>query len=143
MSGTFLMKNKFLEKLLKEKGIDTDKTWKSIVANRGSVKHLKELSDWDKDVFATAIEIDQRWIIEFAADRQKHICQSQSVNIFVPADVNIKDLHLLHLSAWKKGLKTLYYCRSEAIKRAEIISTKIERVVRPDAEGEECLACHA
>ena len=143
MSGTFLMKNKFLEKLLKEKGIDTDKTWKSIVANRGSVKHLKELSDWDKDVFATAIEIDQRWIIEFAADRQKHICQSQSVNIFVPADVNIKDLHLLHLSAWKKGLKTLYYCRSEAIKRAEIISTRIERKVRPDAEEDECLSCQA
>ncbi len=116
---------------------------KSILAKRGSVRHLKELSDWEKDVFATAIEIDQRWIVELAADRQKHICQSQSVNIFVPADVNIKDLHLLHLSAWKKGLKTLYYCRSEAIKRAEIISTKIERVVRPDAEGEECLACHA
>ena len=143
MSGTFLMKNKYLQQLLKEKNIDNETTWKSILAKRGSVRHLKELSDWEKDVFATAIEIDQRWIVELAADRQKHICQSQSVNIFVPADVNIKDLHLLHLSAWKKGLKTLYYCRSEAIKRAEIISTKIERVVRPDAEGEECLACHA
>jgi ribonucleoside-diphosphate reductase alpha chain len=142
MSGTFLMKNKYLQKILKEKGIDNDITWKSILAKRGSVKHLDELSELEKDVFATAIEIDQRWIIDLAADRQKYICQSQSVNIFVPADVNIKDLHLLHLSAWKKGLKTLYYCRSEAIKRAEIISTKIERIVRPDAE-DECLACQA
>lgn len=141
MSGTFLMKNKYLEKLLKEKGIDNEDTWKSIVSKRGSVRHLKELSDWDKDVFATAIEIDQRWIVDLAADRQEFICQSQSLNIFVPADVNIKDLHMLHLSAWKKKLKTLYYCRSEAIKRAEIISTKIERKVRPDAE--ECLACEA
>jgi len=140
MSGTHFMRNKYLEKLLKEKGIDTDETWKSIIANRGSVRHLEQLNDWEKDVFATAIEIDQRWIIELAADRQKEICQSQSLNIFVPSDVNIKDLHLLHLSAWKKGIKTLYYCRSEAIKRAEIISTKIERIVRPDSDPD-CLAC--
>ena len=140
MSGTHFMRNKYLEKLLKEKGLDTDETWKSIIANRGSVRHLEQLNDWEKDVFATAIEIDQRWIIELAADRQKEICQSQSLNIFVPSDVNIKDLHLLHLSAWKKGIKTLYYCRSEAIKRAEIISTKIERIVRPDGESD-CLAC--
>ena len=140
MSGTHFMRNKYLEKLLKEKGLDTDETWKSIIANRGSVRHLEQLNDWEKDVFATAIEIDQRWIIELAADRQKEICQSQSLNIFVPSDVNIKDLHLLHLSAWKKGIKTLYYCRSEAIKRAEIISTKIERIVRPDSDPD-CLAC--
>ena len=140
MSGTHFMRNKYLEKLLKEKEINTDETWKSIIANRGSVRHLEQLNDWEKDVFATAIEIDQRWIIELAADRQKEICQSQSLNIFVPSDVNIKDLHLLHLSAWKKGIKTLYYCRSEAIKRAEIISTKIERIVRPDSDSD-CLAC--
>ncbi|QLF88019.1 ribonucleotide-diphosphate reductase subunit alpha [Pelagibacter phage Hroenn EXVC015P] len=140
MSGTHFMRNKYLEKLLKEKEINTDETWKSIIANRGSVRHLEQLNDWEKDVFATAIEIDQRWIIELAADRQKEICQSQSLNIFVPSDVNIKDLHLLHLSAWKKGIKTLYYCRSEAIKRAEIISTKIERIVRPDSDPD-CLAC--
>ncbi len=140
MSGTHFMRNKFLEKLLKEKEINTDETWKSIIANRGSVRHLEQLNDWEKDVFATAIEIDQRWIIELAADRQKQICQSQSLNIFVPSDVNIKDLHLLHLSAWQKGIKTLYYCRSEAIKRAEIISTKIERIVRPDSDSD-CLAC--
>ena len=113
MSGTHFMKNKYLQKLLKE-----------------------------KNIFATAIEIDQNWIIELAADRQKYICQSQSLNIFVPSDVNIRDLHLLHLKAWKKKLKTLYYCRSEAVKRAEIISTKIERKVRPDSE-EDCLACEA
>ena len=140
MSGTHFMRNKFLEKLLKEKEINTDETWKSIIANRGSVRHLEQLNDWEKDVFATAIEIDQRWIIELAADRQKYICQSQSLNIFVPSDVNIKDLHLLHLTAWQKGIKTLYYCRSEAIKRAEIISTKIERIVRPDGDSD-CLAC--
>jgi ribonucleoside-diphosphate reductase alpha chain len=140
MSGTHFMRNKYLEKLLKEKEINTDETWKSIIANRGSVRHLEQLNDWEKDVFATAIEIDQRWIIDLAADRQKEICQSQSLNIFVPSDVNIKDLHLLHLSAWRKGIKTLYYCRSEAIKRAEIISTKIERIVRPDSDSD-CLAC--
>ena len=140
MSGTHFMRNKFLEKLLKEKEINTDETWKSIIANRGSVRHLEQLNDWEKDVFATAIEIDQRWIIDLAADRQKYICQSQSLNIFVPSDVNIKDLHLLHLTAWQKGIKTLYYCRSEAIKRAEIISTKIERIVRPDSDSD-CLAC--
>ena len=142
MSGTHFMKNKYLQKLLKEKDIDNEETWKSIIANRGSVRHLEQLNDWEKDVFATAIEIDQNWIIELAADRQKYICQSQSLNIFVPSDVNIRDLHLLHLRAWKKKLKTLYYCRSEAVKRAEIISTKIERKVRPDSE-EDCLACEA
>ena len=102
MSGTHFMRNKFLEKLLKEKEINTDETWKSIIANRGSVRHLEQLNDWEKDVFATAIEIDQRWIIELAADRQKYICQSQSLNIFVPSDVNIKDLHLLHLHCMAK-----------------------------------------
>ena len=138
MSGTFMMKNKYLEELLESKGTNTENTWKKIIKDRGSVAQLSELSDWEKEVFATAIEIDQNWIIELASDRQKYICQSQSVNIFVPSDVNIKDLHLLHLNAWKKNLKTLYYCRSEAIKRAEIISKKIERVVRPDSD---CLAC--
>ena len=138
MSGTFMMKNKYLEELLESKGTNTENTWKKIIKDRGSVAQLSELSDWEKEVFATAIEIDQNWIIELASDRQKYICQSQSVNIFVPSDVYIKDLHLLHLNAWKKNLKTLYYCRSEAIKRAEIISKKIERVVRPDSD---CLAC--
>ena len=138
MSGSFLVKNKYLEKLLEKKGINNEKTWTSILANKGSVLHLNELSDNEKDIFKTAIEINQQWIIEHAADRQKHICQGQSVNVFVPADVNIKELHDIHMLAWKKKLKTLYYCRSEAIKRAELVSKKVERTIIPEAD---CLAC--
>jgi ribonucleoside-diphosphate reductase alpha chain len=138
MSGSFLVKNKYLEKLLEKKGINNEKTWTSILANRGSVLHLKELSDYEKDTFKTAIEINQQWVIEHAADRQQYICQGQSVNVFVPADVNIKELHDIHMLAWKKKLKTLYYCRSEAIKRAELVSKKIERTIIPEAD---CLAC--
>ena len=138
MSGSFLVKNKYLEKLLEKKGINNDDIWSSIVSQRGSVLHLKELSDYEKDVFKTGIEINQQWIIEHAADRQKYICQGQSVNLFVPADVNIKELHDTHMLAWKKKLKTLYYCRSEAIKRAELVSKKVERTIIPEAD---CLAC--
>ena len=138
MSGSFLVKNKYLEKLLEKKGINNEKTWTSILANRGSVLHLKELSDNEKDIFKTAIEINQQWIIEHAADRQQYICQGQSTNVFVPADVNIKELHDIHMLAWKRKLKTLYYCRSEAIKRAELISKKVERTIIPEAD---CLAC--
>lgn len=139
MSGSFLVKNKYLEKLLEKKGINDEDTWKSIVGNRGSVLHIKELTDYEKDIFKTAIEINQQWIVEHAADRQQFICQGQSVNIFVPADVNIKELHNIHMLAWKKKLKTLYYCRSEAIKRAELISMKIKREIIPEADS--CLAC--
>ena len=138
MSGSFLVKNKFLEKILEKKGINNEKIWTSILSNRGSVLHLKELSDNEKDVFKTAIEINQQWIIEHASDRQQYICQGQSVNVFVPADVNIKELHDIHMLAWKRKLKTLYYCRSEAIKRAELVSKKIERTIIPEAD---CLAC--
>ena len=139
MSGSFLVKNKYLEKLLEQKGINNDKTWTSILGNRGSVLHLKDLSDYEKDVFKTSIEINQQWVIEHAADRQEHICQGQSLNVFVPADVNIKELHDMHMLAWKKKLKTLYYCRSEAIKRAELVSLKVERTIIPEADS--CLAC--
>ena len=138
MSGSFLVKNKFLEKLLETKGINNEKTWTSILGNRGSVLHIKDLSSWEKDVFKTAIEINQSWVIEHAADRQEFICQGQSLNVFVPADVNIKELHDTHMLAWKKKLKTLYYCRSEAIKRAELVSKKVERTIIPEAD---CLAC--
>lgn len=138
MSGSFLVKNKFLEKLLEQKGINDEKTWTSILANRGSVLHLKDLSDYEKDIFKTSIEINQQWIIEHASDRQQYICQGQSVNVFVPADVNIKELHDIHMLAWKRKLKTLYYCRSEAIKRAELVSLKVERTIIPEAD---CLAC--
>ena len=138
MSGSFLVKNKHLEKILETKGINNDKTWTSILANRGSVLHLKDLSDYEKDVFKTSIEINQQWIIEHAADRQQFICQGQSLNVFVPADVHIKELHNIHMLAWKRKLKTLYYCRSEAIKRAELVSLKVERTIIPEAD---CLAC--
>ena len=138
MSGSFLVKNKHLEKILETKGINNEKTWTSILANRGSVLHLKDLSDYEKDVFKTSIEINQQWIIEHAADRQQFICQGQSLNVFVPADVNIKELHNIHMLAWKRKLKTLYYCRSEAIKRAELVSLKVERTIIPEAD---CLAC--
>ena len=138
MSGSFLVKNKHLEKLLETKGINNDKTWTSILANRGSVLHLKDLSDYEKDIYKTSIEINQQWVIEHAADRQQFICQGQSLNVFVPADVNIKELHDIHMLAWKRKLKTLYYCRSEAIKRAELVSLKVERTIIPEAD---CLAC--
>tara|TARA_R110000822_G_scaffold442_3_gene2102 strand:+ start:4838 stop:6592 length:1755 start_codon:yes stop_codon:yes gene_type:complete len=139
MSGSFLVKNKYLEQLLEKKGLNNDDIWTSIVAKRGSVMHLEDLSEHEKDVFKTAIEINQQWVIEHAADRQQYICQSQSINIFVPADVNIKELHNMHMLAWKKKLKTLYYCRSEAIKRAELVSLKVERTII--AEADSCLAC--
>ena len=138
MSGSFLVKNKYLEKLLEKKGMNTDAVWQSIVAQRGSVLHLDELSDYEKDTFKTSIEINQQWVIEHAADRQQYICQGQSVNVFVPADVNIKELHDIHMLAWKRKIKTLYYCRSEAIKRAELVSKKVERTIIPEAD---CLAC--
>ena len=138
MSGSFLVKNKYLEKLLEKKGMNTDAVWQSIVAQRGSVLHLDELSDYEKDTFKTSIEINQQWVIEHAADRQQFICQGQSVNVFVPADVNIKELHDIHMLAWKRKIKTLYYCRSEAIKRAELLSKKVERTIIPEAD---CLAC--
>ena len=136
MSGSFLVKNKYLEKLLEKKGINNDTTWTSILAKRGSGLHIKELSDYEKDTFKTAIEINQQWVIEHAADRQQYICQGQSIN--VPADVNVKELHDIHMLAWKRKLKTLYYCRSEAIKRAELVSKKIERTIIPEAD---CLSC--
>ena len=140
MSGSFLVKNKFLEKLLESKGMNTEEVWQSILQANGSVLHLDELNDYEKEIFKTAIEINQQWIIDHAADRQQYICQAQSVNVFVPADVDIKELHDIHMLAWKKKLKTLYYCRSEAIKRAELVSLKIERTIIPESE---CLACEA
>ena len=142
MSGSFLVKNKHLEKLLQQKGINNDKTWTSILANRGSVLHLKDLSDYEKDIFKTSIEINQQWIIEHAADRQEFICQAQSVNMFFPADVSKQELHNVHLMAWNRKLKTLYYLRSEALKRAEVVSDEKLREFIFDFDDEEgCLAC--
>ncbi len=119
LSGSFPVRNKYLEKLLEEKGINNDEIWSSIFTNEGSVQHLKELSQDEKDVFKTAFEIDQKWLIEHASDRTPYICQAQSLNVFLPADVHKKELHDIHFNAWKKGCKTMYYCRSKSIQRAE------------------------
>lgn len=119
LSGSFAVKNAYLEKLLEEKGQNTEDVWSSIYTNEGSVLHLDFLSKEEKDVFKTAFEIDQRWLIEHAADRTPFVCQAQSLNLFLPANVHKKDLHGLHFEAWKKGVKSLYYCRSKSIQRAE------------------------
>lgn len=152
LSGSSLNKNKYLDKIIKEKcdvdsKFDYSEIWSSIIANDGSVQHLEFLDDWSKDVFKTSMEIDQRWIVEHSADRQVHIDQAQSVNLFFRPDVNIKYLHAVHFMAWKMGLKTLYYCRSEKIGKADKVSKRIERDVIKEldlkalVEGDECLAC--
>ena len=128
LSGSFTVRNRHLHLLLKEKGQDTDEVWSSITTNKGSVQHLEFLTEQEKAVYKTAMELDQRWVIEHAADRTPFICQSQSVNIFVPADVHKRDLHQIHHLAWKKGVKSLYYCRSMSIQRADAVS---EKAVRP------------
>jgi ribonucleoside-diphosphate reductase alpha chain len=141
-SGTSLQKNEYLEDILQDLGMDTDDVWKSIVTNGGSVQHLEFLDDWTKDVFKTAVEIDQRWIIDMAADRQNHICQSQSLNIFFPADVSKMELHAIHMMAWKKKVKTLYYLRSEAYKRAETVSDEaLRQRIFESIDENACVAC--
>ena len=138
-SGSHLHKNKYLEQLLVEKGVNTQSTWSEIIANKGSVQHLEILSDEEKEVFKTAVEINQAWIIEHASMRQEFICQSQSVNLFFPPDVNKGDLHNVHMLAWAKNLKTLYYLRSEAISRADNVSSQVKREII--FEQEDCLSC--
>ena len=122
LSGSFTVRNAYLKRLLGAKGRDDDETWSSISTSEGSVQHLDFLDEDEKAVFRTAFEIDQRWLIEHAADRTPYICQSQSLNLFLPADVHKRDLHQLHFQAWKKGLKSLYYCRSKSIQRAETVA---------------------
>ena len=154
LSGSFNVKNKYLEKVLEKYNKNTNEIWSSITTNQGSVMHLDFLSKEEKDVFKTAFELDQKWIIELGGDRTPYISQAQSINIFVPADIHKKELHQIHFQAWKKGLKSLYYCRSKSIQRAENInsnlSTNIENNVyqnnqnqRQDSEIEydECLSC--
>jgi ribonucleoside-diphosphate reductase alpha chain len=152
LSGAHLNKNKFLDKIIKEKcdadkRLDYQELWSSIIANDGSVQHLDILSDWEKDVFKTSMEIDQRWVVEHASQRQSFIDQAQSINLFFRPDVGVKYLHAVHFQAWKQGLKTLYYCRSEKISKADKVSNKIERQVIQEVDlkalalGEECLAC--
>jgi ribonucleoside-diphosphate reductase alpha chain len=118
LSGSFTVKNAALTAILAAKGEDTDETWTSILEHEGSVQHLDCLSDDEKAIYKTAFEIDQRWVIELAADRAPYICQGQSVNVFIPSDVDKWDLHMLHWSAWEKGVKSLYYCRSKSVQRA-------------------------
>jgi ribonucleoside-diphosphate reductase alpha chain len=125
LSGSFTVRNRHLQKLLAERGQDTDEVWSSITTTKGSVQHLDFLTDLEKDVYKTAFELDQRWIIEHAADRTPYICQSQSVNLFLPANIHKRDLHQIHYQAWKKGMKSLYYCRSLSIQRADTVSEKV------------------
>ena len=141
-SGSSLLKNEYLEFALDEIDKNTDEVWKSIITNGGSVQHLDFLDDYTKAVFKTAVEIDQRWIIEFAADRQVFICQSQSLNVFFPANISKQELHAVHMMAWKKKVKTLYYLRSEAMKRAENVSDEVLRQYLFESIDEgSCLAC--
>jgi ribonucleoside-diphosphate reductase alpha chain len=150
LSGSSLAKNKWLDRIIKSvvKSDDEYQTvWSSIIANDGSVQHLDILDDWQKDVFKTSMEIDQRWLVNHAADRQEYIDQAQSLNLFFRPDVNIKYLHAVHFQAWKQGLKTLYYCRSEKIGKADKVSRRIEREVIKELDmkalidGDACLAC--
>jgi len=153
LSGSYLNKNKYLDKYIKEKcendsKMDYNKIWSNIIAHDGSVQHLDWIDEWHKDVFKTAMEIDQRWVIQHASDRQQYIDQAQSVNIFFRPDTNIKYLHAVHFLAWKAGLKTLYYCRSDKIAKADKVSKAIERQVIQEidlsalAQDESvCIAC--
>ena len=141
-SGSSLLKNEYLENILQDLGQDTEEVWKSVITNNGSIQHLDFLDEWTKDVFKTAVEIDQRWVIEMAADRQEYICQSQSLNVFFPANVSKQELHATHMMAWKRGVKTLYYLRSEAYKRAETVSDEaLRQRIFESIDDDGCLAC--
>ena len=141
-SGSALLKNEYVEHALQDLDQDTSDVWKSIITNGGSVQHLDFLDDYTKEVFKTAVEIDQRWVIEMAGDRQEDICQSQSLNIFFPSNVSKQELHAIHMMAWKRKIKTLYYLRSEAMKRAETVSDEVLRQYIMDSiDDEGCLAC--
>jgi ribonucleoside-diphosphate reductase alpha chain len=151
LSGAYLNKNKYLDVIIKEyckqhPRTNYDEVWSSIISNDGSVQHLTQLTDEQKAIFKTSMEIDQRWLIEHAADRQEFIDQAQSLNLFFRPDVNISYLHAVHFTAWKEGLKTLYYCRSEKLGKADKVSKRIEREIIQEidmsavADGE-CLAC--
>jgi ribonucleoside-diphosphate reductase alpha chain len=148
LSGSHLHKNQYLDKIIKEKANDKyDEIWSSIIANDGSVQHLDILDDWTKDVFKTSMEIDQRWLVQHAADRQEFIDQAQSLNVFFRPDSNIKYVHAVHFMAWKLKLKTMYYCRSDKIAKADKVSKRIEREVIKEidlkamTDGDTCLAC--
>lgn len=145
-AGSFLVRNKYLGVCLDAVNKNTDETWSSIISNRGSVQHLEFLDAATKAVFKTAMEINQDWVIRHAADRQKHICQGQSVNLFFSSSANRAYINRTHISAWKNGLKGLYYLRTESSSSAEEVGKKVERVALKDAEvcaidDQECEAC--
>jgi ribonucleoside-diphosphate reductase alpha chain len=159
LSGSHLNKNRYLDKVIMEhlssdgtpltpKGEDEyQEIWRSIIANDGSVQHLDWMDEWTKDVFKTSMEIDQRWVVQHAADRQVYVDQAQSLNVFFRPDSHIKYIHAVHFMAWKTGLKTMYYCRSDKIAKADKVAKRIEREVIKEinlhdlAQGNECLAC--
>ena len=150
LSGSFTVRNKHLEALLESKGLNTPTIWGKILENEGSVQWMDALDQHEKDTFKTAFEIDQRWVIEHAADRAPMICQAQSLNIFIPGNVDKWDLHMLHWTAWEKGVKSLYYCRSKSVQRAAFAGTEaksemsdMEKAMAEAAptDYEECLAC--
>ncbi len=143
LSGNFVVKNKYLETLLESKNLNTEVVWQSIIEKEGSVQHLEGLTIEEKDIFKTAFELDQRWIIELAGDRSPYICQGQSLNLFLKSDIDKWDLLMLHWTAWEKGVKSLYYCRSKSLQRAEFAGSRQETIQQQTqtTDYEECLAC--
>ena len=157
LSGSHLNKNRWLDKVIQKhlagdgetiSTNDYNDIWSSIIANDGSVQHLTWMDDWTKDVFKTSMEIDQRWVVQHAADRQEYIDQAQSLNVFFRPDSHIKYIHAVHFQAWKQGLKTMYYCRSDKIAKADKVSKRIEREVIKEidlhaltGDADTCLAC--
>lgn len=139
LSGSSINRNRFLDAVLSEYNVDKEEVWQDIVAHDGSVQHLEWMTQQDKDVFKTAMEIDQQWVIQHAADRQEYIDQAQSVNLFFRPEDSIQYINNVHVQAWKRGLKTLYYCRSEKLKKADSVNRKVER--RIINEENACLAC--
>lgn len=135
LSGSFTVKNKNLINLLESKGLNKSKIWESIIQHEGSVQHLEELTQEEKDVYRTAYEIDQSWLVELAAQRQPFIDQAQSLNIFLPSNIDKRSLHNLHFSAWEKGVKSMYYLRSKSVRRAEKIKLSY-------SNEDECIACN-
>jgi ribonucleoside-diphosphate reductase alpha chain len=150
LSGSFTVKNAALARLLASRGLDTDETWRSILEREGSVQHLEALSEHERAVFRTAFEIDQRWIIELAADRAPYICQGQSLNLFLQSDTHKWDLLMLHWTAWESGVKSLYYCRSKSVQRAGFAGVEADNTrawpkkpldSHDENKYDECLSC--
>ena len=154
LSGSHLNKNRYLDKIIQKEAENhkdgwVDEVWSSIIANDGSVQHLEWMDEWTKEVFKTSMEIDQRWVVQHAADRQEYIDQAQSLNVFFRPDSHIKYIHAVHFQAWKQGLKTMYYCRSDKIAKADKVAKRIEREVIKEidltalasADDGACLAC--